>query len=149
MIGLERLGRELAGDITRRTGIRAAVGREENPEYPLCQVELAGKTLVEGRGLTRTVEVTLRCYVSRRRERELGLPLLDKLESAAAEGFSLCGRRLIPREVVSRIDGKEIPQVCFTLEYADVPGTEDGSGGQTDPAEPMGRMALRLERKEE
>ena len=60
MIGLERLGKELAGDITRRTGIRAAVGREENPEYPLCQVELAGKTLVEGRGLTRTVEVTLR-----------------------------------------------------------------------------------------
>lgn len=149
MIGLARLGRELAGEITRRTGLRAVVGREENPEYPLCQVELAGKTLVEGRGLTRTVEVTLRCYVSRQREREPGLLLLDKLESAAAEGFSLCGRRFVPREVVSRIDGKEIPQVCFSLEYADVPGTEDGSGEETDPAEPMGRMALRLERKEE
>ncbi|MBQ7492125.1 MAG: hypothetical protein IJT76_06005 [Clostridia bacterium] len=148
MIGLSELAAGLAGYLTAETGVAAFAGRVENPVYPCCLVEAAGKTRAGTRQLERSVTVTLVCYGSRRREREEGLQLLDRMEAAVAGGFTVGGRRFCPKEIESCINGKELPQVRFTLEFYDVPygktETEPESGAET-----MGSLALRWDAEKE
>lgn len=148
MIGLSELARELTAILSRRTGTPVLVGQAENPVYPCCLAELAGETVVETRQVQRTVQVTLTCYPSAQRSREAGMALLDQMEQAVTEGFSLCGRRLCPQKVESLLNGKQLPQVRFALEFYDTPGESAGTGG-SDVQDKMEHLTLALETEKE
>lgn len=144
MIGLSALARVLTETLSGRCGTPVLAGRVENPVYPCCLAELAGETELENRQVRRRVQVTLTCYPSAQRGREEGMQLLDRLELAAAEGFTVSGRKLCPQKLESRITGKELPQVRFALDFYDAPGAEEtaDSGGN---AETMAALELTLE----
>lgn len=148
MIGLSALAKELTAILSRRTGTPVLAGRTERPVYPCCLAELAGETAVETRQVRRTVQVTLTCYPSERRGREEGMALLDRMEQAVTEGFSLCGRRLCPQKVESLLNTRQLPQVRFALEFYDTPGGETGTG-DGDAQERMEHLALTLETEKE
>lgn len=147
MIGLQELAGGLAEYLTQRTRIAAYAGRMETPVYPCCLIEAAGKTRTGAGQVERTVTVTLTCYGSRRREREEGLRLLDLMEDAVIGGFTLCGRRFCPQEVESCLNGRELPQVRFSLSFYDVPRKENGE--TEDAAVPMGSLRLKVEAEKE
>lgn len=147
MIGLSRIAKELTAILSKRTGALVLAGRVENAVYPCCIAELSGETLVENQQLQRTVQVTLTLYPSEKRGREEGMALLDRMEQAVTEGFSLCGRQLCPKKVESLLTAKQLPQVRFALEFYDAPGEE--SAGEGDGQEYMDSLALTLETEKE
>lgn len=146
MIGLAELAKGLAKYLAEQTGIPVFAGRVENPVYPCCLIEAAGKTQTGTRQIERTVTVTLTCYGSRKREREEGLQLLDRMESTVVGGFLVCGRRFCPQQVESSLNGKELPQIRFALQFFDMPKSAEDTGM---PKEKMASLKLRMEAERE
>lgn len=147
MIGLSTLAKELTTILSKKAGVLVLAGRVENAVYPCCIAELSGETFVENQQLQRTVQITLTIYPSEKRGREEGMALLDKMEQAVTEGFSLCGRQLCPKKVESLLTAKQLPQVRFALEFYDAPGEENV--GEGEAWEYMDSLALTLETEKE
>ena len=149
MIGLRELTAGIAAYLTEQTGVAAFSDRAAGTVYPCLTVEAKGRSagiIACGRQVERQVTVTVTCHPSRRRGREEGLELADRVYDAVMPGFRACDRGFAPREAEIRADANERMQVEFLLEFCDTPSSRQSG---TTAQETMGSLALRLEHKRE
>ena len=99
-----------------------------------------------GRQVERQVTVTVTCYPSRRREREAGLDLADRVHDLLAAGFTACDRGFCPKEAEILTDGQDRAKVKILLEFYDLP---EASANPSTATEMMGTLALKVGHVEE
>lgn len=149
MIGLDTFCRGLAEALAEKTGAAAAPGRMEHPVYPALAVEAESgrmEILAGGRQVQRELAVTVACYPSRRRGREEGQELAERVLEAVTPGFTLCERGFCPENLKISRDGQEVYRVTFTVTFCDLPeNRRKPAGGQ----ETMGRLSLKICRGKE
>ena len=149
MIGLRELTAGIAEYLAVRTGIAATNRRAESPVYPCLVVEANSRCagiIACGRQVERQVTVTVTCYPSRRREREAGLELADRVIDLLTAGFSACGRGFCPKEAEIAADEQERVRVKVLLEFYDLPETPVNV---PTAIEKMGTLTLRMEQSKE
>ncbi len=125
MISLTQLAEELAGVISRRTGVPAYAARLHTAVYPMYTLTVMPEETILAAGgdqLWRTVTVRIACHGSRQRQEAEGLALADKLANALTPGLPLCARHLPPIRLECRVEGNR-PEVCFRLEFYDLADT--------------------------
>ena len=158
MIGLRELTAGIAEYLAVRTGIAATNRRAESPVYPCLVVEANSRCagiIACGRQVERQVTVTVTCAPflpqkiaapSRRREREAGLELADRVFDLLMAGFSACGRGFCPKEAEIAADEQERVRVKVLLEFYDLPETPVNV---PTAIEKMGTLTRRMEQSKE
>lgn len=125
MISLTQLAEELAGVISRRTGVPAYVNRLHTAVYPMYALTVTPEETVLAAGgdqLWWAVAVRVACHSSRQRQETEGLALADRLTKALLPGLPLCARHLTPVRLACRVEENR-PEVCFRLEFYDLADT--------------------------
>lgn len=149
MIGLRELTAGIAEYLAVNTGMVATNCRAESPVYPCLLVEGESKSAgiaACGKQVERQVTVTVTCYPSRRREREEGLALADRVYGLLTAGFTACDRGFCPKEAESFIDQQERAKVRLLLEFYDLPEAPENPSTAT---ERMGTLTLKVGHSEE
>ena len=149
MIGLRELTAGIAEYLAVKTGMAATNRRAESPVYPCLLVEGESKsagTIACGRQVERQVTVTVTCLPSRRREREEGLELADRVYGLLTAGFTACGRGFCPTEAEIFADDQDRAKVKILLEFCDLPEVPVNVSTAT---EMMGTLALKVGHTEE
>lgn len=149
MIGLRELTAGIAEYLAAKTGAAATNRRVESPVYPCLLVEGESRCagmIACGRQVERQVTVTVTCYPSRRREREAGLDLADRVHDLLAAGFTACDRGFCPKEAEILTDGQDRAKVKILLEFYDLP---EASASPSTATEMMGTLALKVGHVEE
>lgn len=149
MIGLRELTAGIAEYLAAMTGLAATNRRAESPVYPCLLVEGESKSVgmvACGRQVERQVTVTVTCCPSRRREREEGLALADRVYGLLTAGFTACGRGFCPKEAEIFSDAQDRAKVKILLEFYDLPEVPANVSTAT---EMMGTLALKMGHTEE
>lgn len=149
MIGLRELTAGIAEYLAVKTGMAATNRRAESTVYPCLMVAGESKStgiVACGRQVERQVTITVTCYPSRRREREAGLDLADRVYGLLTAGFTACGRGFCPKEAEILTDAQERVTVKILLEFCDLPEVPANVSTAT---ERMGTLVLKVGHTEE